>query len=108
MSIKNILEQCSELSIYEKRKLGDDYIEIVIFKADLLKWCQQFDKILGEATKPESSSPTDEDVAVTEEYGGVFDNQILYHHPFEEENVVILIWPWQDNVHTTVKIAVRS
>lgn len=105
MTLKDILKKCNELNIYEERAVDDNYFELVFYTKEVDQWNKLFAEILGSATKPSGRKPTPSDLALTKEYGGVFDNQTLFKKDFEDVTIIAMFWPWQDEVRTTLKVS---
>ncbi|MBN3039030.1 MAG: hypothetical protein JW869_06415 [Candidatus Omnitrophica bacterium] len=105
MTVKNIIEKCNSLDISEQRSVSEDYCELVFFNKELEEWNNILTEILGPAKKPPGMDPTQEDDALTEEYGGIFTNQTLFKKDFDDCTIIAMIWPWQDGTHTTLKLA---
>ena len=104
-ALKEIIEKCNALNVNEKRATSDTYCEFVIATKEINEWGTMLTGILGPATKLVNVEPTEEDTRITKEYGGIFDNQILFNKKFEDGTIIAMFWPWQDGAHTTVKIA---
>lgn len=102
--IKEIIEKRKDLAVYEERSVSNDYYEIVFYTKDSEEWNRILENILGAAAKPAGKEPSEKDVELTKEYGGVRDNQALYKKQFGDVIVVAMFWPWQDEVRTTLKI----
>jgi len=100
-----MIEKCNKLNIKEERAISDEYAEVVFFSKDIDQWNKILSEILGPAAKPEGREPTKEDLDLTKDYGGVYDNQTLFRRELDGVLVIAMFWPWQDNVHTTLKIA---
>lgn len=103
--LKNILEKSSNLKVCEQRCSDDDYSELVFYKQEIDEWDKLFSDALGPAVKPCGVKPTREDSKLTEPYGGIFSNQVLYKKEFDGGIVIAMFWPWQDNEHVTLKLA---
>jgi len=101
---KEIVERCSTLRIYEKRRIADDYKELVFYSKDTDQWHKIFTDILNPAIKPEGVKPTKDDLALTRDYGGISDNQTLFKKEYEDATVIAMFWPWQDGAYTTLKM----
>lgn len=106
MTAKDIIAKCSNLDISEQRSTAEDYSELVFFNKEQEEWNRILTEILGEAKKPAGKDPSEEDDSLTEEYGGIFTNQTLFQKDFDTVTVIAMVWPWQDGVHTTLKVAV--
>lgn len=105
MTIKEIRERCGKLSVHEEREVSDDYAELVFYNKDLNEWNKALIDTLGPAIKPAGVEPTKENLRLTENYGGIYDNQTLFKKDFGNVSVLAMFWPWQDNTHTTLKVA---
>ena len=104
--IKEIVEKFSNLDIYEKRCITDEYCELVFFSKDTAEWKKILTDILGPAVKPPEIKPTKEDEFLTKDRGGIHDDQTLFKKLFGPLTVIAMFWPWQDGIHTTLKVAV--
>ena len=105
MTLKEIIEKCSKLSVYEQRDITDEYDELVFYNREIDEWNKIFIVILGQPTKPAGVKPTKDDLRLVEDYGGIDDNQTLFKKEFDDVTVIAMFWPWGDDVHTTLKIA---
>ena len=104
MILKEIIDMCSELNIYEKRCISDEYSEIVFYSRDTDEWSSIFTEIMGPAAKPKGEKPTSYDASLTKDYGGIFDNQTLFKKDYEGAVVIVMLWPWQGGDYTTLKM----
>jgi hypothetical protein len=104
MTLKEIVEKCSGLSVYEKRKITDEYVEIIICSKDIDEWLRILTNILGPAIKPAGLKPTKEDSRLTNEYGGIEDNQILFKKEFQDAAAMAMFWPWGSGIYVTLKL----
>lgn len=104
MTLTEILEKYSDLSIEERRCISDDYVWLVFYNKEMEKWNKVFNNILGPALKAAGRAPTAEDMSLTEEYGGIRRNQTLFKKEFDDAVVIAMFWPWQDNIRTTLKM----
>jgi hypothetical protein len=105
MIFKDILRKCVSLSVFEKRKVSPKYIEFVIFRKDLASWNSALSEFLGDPAKPAGSEPSEQDFALTKPYGGIRENQILFKKKTTEGCIIVMLWPWQDGLHITIKMA---
>ena len=104
MTIKEILNKCSELEVSEKRSVSDEYGEIVFYNRDIDEWSKILTGVLGEAIKPTGVKPAFDHLALTKDFGGIYKNQTMFKKDFESCNIMAMFWPWQDNEHTTLKV----
>ena len=106
MTLREILEKCASLSIYEKRNANDEYSEVVFFNKELIEWSKVLSENLGPASKPAGTKPSKDDLHLTKEYGGIFANQTLFKKEFDNATIIAMLWPWSDEEHTTLKMAI--
>lgn len=104
MTLNQILEECEKLEIKRKKKVKEDYLELVIFAKDMTKWSDLLTKLLGSALKPVKKKPSSEDKKITKNFGGIRPDQTLYRKVFDEFTILAMLWPWRDNKLITLKI----
>ena len=105
MKLKEIIKKCGTLRIYEERCVTDEFYEIVFSNEDTDEWNKRFADILGHAIKPAGIQPTKDDQYLTKDYGGIWLEQTLFRREFDDGTVIAMFWPWQDGIHTTLKMA---
>lgn len=104
MKIIEIIEKFSRLGIYEKREVGDNYIELVFYNTEIAEWNKIFTDILDPAIKPAGVKPNKDVQNLTEDFGGIYEEQTLYKKEFENTTIIAMFWPWQNDVNTTLKV----
>ena len=104
MTLKKIIEKCSILSVHDKRIISDEYNELVFYNKEIDKWNKIFADVLGPAIKPAGVEPTEDDLQLTKDYGGIYNNQTLFRKEFDDVTVIVMLWPWEDDIHTTLKM----
>ncbi|MBN1493586.1 MAG: hypothetical protein JW938_05505 [Candidatus Omnitrophica bacterium] len=104
MRLKEILEQCATLSVYEERSATDEYYEIVFYRKDIEQWERNIAAVMGGVAKPAGTKPTREQLQATQELGGLWIDQTLFMKETENEQIVAMFWPWQDRAHVTLKL----
>ena len=105
MQLKDIIDKCRHLRIYENRCATDDFIELVFHNEDLSEWYGNVSGLLGEPRKAEGREPTEKDLKLTARTGGIRFEQTLFEKEFERGTVIAKFWPWKDNQHTTLRMA---
>jgi hypothetical protein len=115
MKIEELVGDTLWSSIKQLRENSDSYEEIVIFNKDISEWNKILIQKLGPPLVPDGInenvwssdeiSPMEKDAALDKanSCGGIRGNQTLYYGTYESQKLLIMIWPWQDNVHTTLK-----
>jgi len=104
MTLKQIIERFGTLSIYEERRISNEFCELVFHNEDTDEWNKIFADILGYAIKPAGIEPTEDDQYLTKDYGGIMFDQTLFKKEFDDVTVIAMFWPWQDGIHTTLKM----
>jgi hypothetical protein len=108
MTLREIIEKCSTLSVHEERCLNDEYGELVFYNREIDEWKKILADIFGPAIKPAGVKPTQDDLHLTKEYGGVWVDQTLFKKEFDDYTVIAMFWPWGNNIHTTLKMALLT
>jgi hypothetical protein len=93
------------LEVTQTRVMHEDYIEVVFLNRDFDAWHDILSANLGEPRKPAGREPSSSDQALTRGTGGIWINQTLFERCFGNETVIAKFWPWQDEEHTTLKMA---
>jgi hypothetical protein len=105
MTLKEIFSHLKHLEITETRTRNDEYIEVVFLNRDLNEWHMTLTSHLGAPRKAAGSEPTPSDQRITRNTGGIWANQTLFEKSFGDVSVIAKFWPWGDEVHTTLKMA---
>lgn len=104
MKVTDVIDQCKNLTIVHKRRITPDYAEVVLPSKDILYWADVFSRIFGEPVSPAGIKPSEEDIALTKNFGGIGLHETLYRKDFAGGTLLAMFWPWQDGEHTTLKI----
>jgi len=105
MPLNKILQNCGRLEVVEKRCVTDDFVDLVFLNKDLTSWQHILSETLGSPVKPEGQAPSMENLQVTSKTGGIRIEQTLFEKEFDEGTVIAKLWPWKDNEHTTLRMA---
>ena len=105
MTLEEISERYKNLNICEKRAETAEYCELVFYNKETDDWNKVIASSFGPSIKSAKVKPTKQDVLLTEEFGGICDNQTLFKKEADGAVAIAMFWPWQDDVHTTLKIA---
>lgn len=108
MTLREIIEKCSGLSVYEERCITDEYGELVFYNQEITEWNKISADIFGPAVKPAGMKPTEDDLHLTKDYGGIWVDQTLFKGEFGDVIVIAMFWPWSDGIHTTLKMALLN
>lgn len=104
MNLQEIVKKFDMLNIFEKRRITDEYVELVFYNKDIDKWSKIFTDILEPALKPQGVKPTKDVQHLAKDYGGIYTNQTLFKKEFDNGTIIAMFWPWQDGLHATLKI----
>jgi hypothetical protein len=105
MRLKEIIKQCSHLKIVEKRCETEEFIDLVFNSEDADEWQRILSRILDAPRKPKGKAPSDRDLQLTSKTGGIRINQTLFEKEFDNTTVIAKFWPWDNNQHTTLRMA---
>ena len=105
MDLAEIMGRLNTLTVIEQRSNTADYKELVFSCRDLQEWQKILEKDLGPAAKPAGKKPRAEDQEIAESFGGIYANQTLFRKETPEGTVIAMFWPWSDEEHVTLKLA---
>ena len=105
MRLNEIFERCRNLNIYEQRCVSDEFVELVFYNQNLADWHNVISTILEKPRKAQDQEPNADDLKLTARTGGIRFEQTLFEKKFEEGTIIAKFWPWKDNVHTTLRMA---
>lgn len=88
----------------ETRRESEDYLEMVMFRESWKDLSGLLSDYFGVPLKADGEEAGDEASRVSDPYGGVAKDQVLYHALRDEADHVAMIWPWADGKRMTVKI----
>lgn len=105
LQLREITDCFSTLKVIEKRCLNDEFVELVFQKTEIDEWHRILSAFLGNPTKPQGKEPSVKDLEITSTTGGIRLDQTLFEHEFENGTIIAKFWPWQDDSHITLKMA---
>lgn len=105
MQLKEIIDCCKHLKVIEKRCLTDEFIEFVFITKEAPEWHRILVAFLGEPRKPKGQEPDKSDLQLTAKSGGIRIEQTLFEREFDSSVIIAKFWPWKDNIHTTLRMA---
>ena len=105
MELKEITDCFSNLKVVEKRCVTDDYVELVFHNQEVAEWQRILTAFLGHPSKPKGKEPSEKDLLISASTGGIRLDQTLFEKEFENGTVIARFWPWKDNIHTTLRMA---
>lgn len=99
-----LLDELRKAPCQELRSNDEEYFELVVKVSDLPKVNQVLETFFGKPVKPAGTKPSSDDKKMTNEYGGIRDDQTLYHLAAEELYYYSFLWPWANGQLVTVKV----
>ena len=106
MKMETLLGERLSGSIKKVRVNNNNYEELVFLAKNSRSLHEILTEKLGPAVKgnhQEKREMIETAIEIANSNGGIDDHQFLYGGIHESLKIVILIWPWQDNEHLTVK-----
>ena len=97
--LSQLLNNAKDLDINELRNINETLLEFVIYFKDLNRWENIFTDFINGNIKPQGIKPNKEHLSLTNPYGGIRKNQILYYN----NSTIIMVWPWENGTLATVK-----
>ena len=92
-------------AVFESLRLDkESYFEAVFLNNELVKLTPKFEKFFGLPAWPSQSPLPSKIEGIIEEFGGIMPGQTLYLCNEGSDYIVLMLWPWNDAMHTTVKI----
>jgi hypothetical protein len=104
MHFQEIIKEIEKVSFEILRVEVQDYFEAVILNSKLGDFTDKIEKFFG---KPRDLSKDDlsfDEKKAIMEYGGIRPGQEVYFLHGPEETVFVMLWPWLDKKHTTIKL----
>ena len=105
MKLREIIDCCGGLNVTEKRSISDDFVELVFQNEEIEEWQRILTAFLGEPQKPEGQQPSEKDLELTKNTGGIRLDQTLFEKEFENGSIIAKFWPWKDKIHITLRMA---
>jgi hypothetical protein len=105
MQLKEIMDGCKHLHVVEQRCSTVEFIDLVFNNADIEEWQRVLSRFLGAPRKPKGQAPSDSDLQITAKTGGIRTDQTLFEKDFPVSTIIAKFWPWKDNQHTTLRMA---
>ena len=103
-TIDEIMRKAKKIDHEQTRRESEDYLEMVMFSHSIKDLGRLFDGYFGPALKRSGEDPQEEAEQLTNRYGGIARDQILYHTTRDNARHLAMVWPWADGKRITVKI----
>ena len=103
MKFEDLKKEIKVLEFGEVRLDNDDSFEGVIRKKDLEALNAKLVSVFGAPAWPSAAKLSTEVKLVIDPLGGVMAGQTLYFKHTDDFSVFVMLWPWGDKEHITVK-----
>lgn len=80
-----------------------DYFEGVILKKNLEELTARLNGIFGSALWPSENALSQETKDIIKDFGGIMPGQTLYFCRQDNLSIFVMLWPWSDGQHITLK-----
>lgn len=109
MELFDIISKLRHLHPVQKKYHVDgrgEYAQLVFDRSDLREWYGGIEDILGPPVKNKDQPVSDELLRLTEDFGEIFDHQILFCVEKNNQRAIAMFWPWRDSHLVTLKLMV--
>jgi hypothetical protein len=104
MGLRELIDSIKKVKVMELRNDKDDFFEAVVMRRKLIGLSTAFKECFGAPVWPLDKRLPLQLIRKINKHGGIREGQTLYVRRNAKHTVVAMLWPWQDNIHTTVKI----
>ena len=107
MHLCQVKDKLKEFRFDSLRLDCDNHFEAVILKNELEKLKVQLASLFGEPVWPSKKKMSRQIEDMVNGFGGIMAGQTLYFWSKDKDTVFVMLWPWQDGEHTTIKAIQR-
>ena len=104
MQFNELINEVKSAVFESLRSDKESYFEAVFLNDELVKLGPKFEKFFGLPAWPSLNPLPSKIEGIIEEFGGIMPGQTLYFWNEGSDYIVLMLWPWNDAMHTTVKI----
>ena len=102
MNHSALLETLRKFDFYEIRNDVASRFEAVVRKEKMTELLRVLQEFYGKPYKPAGAHPDSQAKQLTSPYGGIQDNQILFHQADGASFSLSMIWPWSNGMMATL------
>ncbi|MFA6216388.1 MAG: hypothetical protein WDL87_01875 [Candidatus Omnitrophota bacterium] len=84
---------------------NEEYLEGVIVKNNLDLFLQKLNEIFGAPAWPSTSELSAKTKEIIDSRGGLMKGQTMFLLEQDGTAIFVMLWPWQDGIHITIKLA---
>jgi len=107
MEFKETIETIKKIGFDVIRVESPDYFEAVILRQKLPLLVEELQKIFGKSICPPVNELAKDVGEIVEDFGGIRGDQTLYFLKDRDIAYFVMLWPWSDEYHVTVKMGRR-
>lgn len=107
MEFSDVTQAVKAAGIDSLRTENPDFFEAVLLTAAISALTPRLVELFGPAAYP-GGSITPQVTAVIENFGGIMKGQTLYCSTVPGKTYFLMLWPWSDKEHVTVKTGWKS
>jgi len=104
MQFNELINEIKSAVFDSLRSDKESYFEAVFLNDELAKLAPKFEKFFGLPAWPSKKPLPSQVEEIIGGSGGIKPGQTLYFWNQGYEYIVLMLWPWNDAMHTTVKI----
>jgi hypothetical protein len=104
MAFQQIRDDLKSITFDTLRLDCDNRFEAVIVKEEMQKLTTRLESFFGSPAWPSSKQLSFQVRQLIEGFGGITQGQTLYFRDTGDDTVLAMLWPWQDGLHTTLKV----
>ena len=103
MEFNEIRQGLKEIPFSTLRMDSDNYFEAVIAKNEITRLTEALNKFFGSPAFPSSSKLSFKAQELINGFGGIMPGQTLYFCRQDNPSIFVMLWPWSDGQHITLK-----
>jgi hypothetical protein len=109
MELIDLLAKLKHLNYAQKKYHVDrhgEYVQLVFASKHFPAWMESIAALLGAPVKTADQPVTADVIALTEDFGEIFDHQTLYYCEIDHHRIMAMFWPWSNQESITLKIMI--
>ena len=107
MQFEKFKEQIKAVDFESVRADAEDYFEAVVNNSRMTDLSSCLEKLLGRPALPSDDPLSDPAKDIITEFGGIRQGQTFYFLNEGGNSIFVMLWPWSDGEHTTLKSGLK-
>ena len=104
MQFNGLINEIKSVVFDSLRADQENYFEAVVLNIELAKLTTKLENFFGLPLWPSTNPLPLKLQQLIEGFGGILPEQTLYFWNEGSDYILVMLWPWRDAMHTTVKI----